>query len=105
VPPDLAQFIDSDGFGGTVPAERASVLDTDAIVWVGPDTLRAQLAADPVYSRLDVATQGRAVFLNENDTLGKAFSFVTPLSIPYLLDGLVPQLAAAVDGDPATAAA
>jgi len=45
------------------------------------------------------------VFLNENDTLGKAFSFVTPLSIPYLLDGLVPQLAAAVDGDPATAAA
>ena len=105
VPPDLAQFIDSDGFGGTVPAERASVLDTDAIVWVGPDTLRAQLAADPVYSRLDVSTQGRAVFLNENDTLGKAFSFVTPLSIPYLLDGLVPQLSAAVDGDPTTAAA
>ena len=54
---------------------------------------------------LDVSTQGRAVFLNENDTLGKAFSFVTPLSIPYLLDGLVPQLSAAVDGDPATAAA
>ena len=53
-----------------------------------------------MYSRLDVATQGRAVFLNENDTLGKAFTFVTPLSIPFLLDGLVPQLATAVDGDP-----
>ncbi len=90
VPPDLAQFIDSDGFGGTVPAEHASVLDTDAIVWVGPDTLRTQLAADTVYSRLDVATQDRAVFLNEDD---------------MLLDELVPQLSAAVDGDPTTAAA
>jgi len=51
------------------------------------------------------AAQGRAVFLDENDTLGKAFSFVTPLSIPFLLDGLVPQLSAAVDGDSTTAAA
>ena len=58
-----------------------------------------------VYSRLDVATHGRAVFLDENDMLGKAFSFVTPLGIPYLLDGLAPQLSAAVDGDPTTAAA
>jgi len=104
VPAELAQFIDSEGFGGTVPAERASLLDTDAIVWVGPDTLRAQLDADPVYSRLGVAQQGRAVFLDETDTLGRAFSFVTPLSIPHLLDALVPQLAAAADGDPATPA-
>ena len=65
-------------------------------------TLRAQLANDPVYSRLDVATQGRAVFLNENDTLGKSFSFITPLSIPFLLDIAVPRLAAATDGDAST---
>ena len=81
------------GFGGNVPGERASVLDTDALVWVGPPTLRAQPAADPVHRRLDVATQGRA---------GRAFSFVTPLSIPHLLDGLMPQLAA-IDGDANTA--
>ena len=101
MPADLAQFIGADGFGGNVPAERAAVLDTAVIVWVGPDSLRAQLAADPVYSRLDVATQRREVYLNEDDTLGKAFSFV---AADILLDGLVPQLAAAVDGDPATEA-
>ena len=31
-----------------------------------------------------------------------AQSFVTPLSLPYTLDRYVPQLAAAVDGDPKT---
>lgn len=35
--------------------------------------------------------------------LNGAMSFSSPLSIPYLLDGLVPELSAAVDGDPATA--
>ena len=35
--------------------------------------------------------------------LGGATSFVSVLSLPYLLDGLVPQLATALDGDPATA--
>ena len=34
---------------------------------------------------------------------GGATSFVTALSLPFLLDGLVPMLAAAIDGDPATA--
>ena len=44
MPAELAQFIDASGFGGNVPAERAALLDTDAIIWVGPDSLRAQLA-------------------------------------------------------------
>ena len=30
---------------------------------------------------------------------------MTPLSLPFLLSGLVPQLARAIDGDPATEAA
>ena len=37
-----------------------------------------------------------------DDPLGGATSFVSVLSLPYLLDGLVPMLSAAVDGDPAT---
>jgi iron complex transport system substrate-binding protein len=39
----------------------------------------------------------------EADPLYEATSFVTVLSVPFLLDGLVPRLSAAVDGDPTTA--
>ncbi len=38
------------------------------------------------------------------DPLGGATSFVSVLSLPFLIDELVPRLAAAVDGDPATPA-
>lgn len=34
--------------------------------------------------------------------LGGATSFVSVLSLPFLLDGIVPMLAAAVDGNPET---
>lgn len=33
---------------------------------------------------------------------GAATSFVTVLSLDFLLEGLVPKLVASVDGDPAT---
>ena len=33
---------------------------------------------------------------------GAAAGFSSPLSLPYLLDSFVPQIEAAVDGDPAT---
>jgi len=58
----------------------------------------------PVCADLDVHTKGREVFLDSYDhALGGATSFVSILSIPFLLDELVPMLAAAVDGEPATA--
>jgi iron complex transport system substrate-binding protein len=42
------------------------------------------------------------VFLPEGDPLREAVAYSTVLSIPYVLDGLVPRLAAALDGDPST---
>ena len=68
----------------------------------------ADLDGDPtfgIYRTLDVHTEGRDVFLSSSEPLGGATSFVTVLSLPFLLDGLVPRLAAAVDGDPATTVA
>ena len=48
-------------------------------------------------------TEGRDVFVENLSELGGATSFVSVLSLPILLDGLVPMLAAAIDGDPTTA--
>ena len=47
-------------------------------------------------------TQGRDVFLPEKGELYEATSFISVLSIPLLVDQLVPRLAAAADGDPST---
>ena len=49
-----------------------------------------------------MVSEGREVGVSNFEPLGEATSFQSVLSLPMLLDGLVPMLAAAVDGDPAT---
>jgi iron complex transport system substrate-binding protein len=105
VPPALAQYIGSDGFGGTVPGEQVSTLDVGALVWLADDATEGVLRADALYGSLNVVSQGREVFVREGEPVNDAVSFVTPLSIPLILDDLVPRLATAVDGDPATPSA
>jgi iron complex transport system substrate-binding protein len=90
-------------FGGDLSEERADLLDVDAIVWLDPADAEGPLGG-PLYQSLPVVEEGREVFLDSyaEDGLGGATSFVSVLSLPYLLEGLVPMLSAAVDGDPAT---
>ncbi len=57
---------------------------------------------NPLYAALDVKKEGRDIFLADGDPLYEATSFNSVLSIPFILDTLVPQLALALDGDPAT---
>ncbi|MFK0168731.1 iron-siderophore ABC transporter substrate-binding protein [Streptomyces sp. NPDC090306] len=103
LPTDLDKVI-GDQFGANISKERTDLLDTDAIVWIVSDTTKdaAKLHKDPLYGDLKVARQGREVFIKETSDYGNSVSFVTILSLPYMLERLVPQLAAAVDGDPAT---
>jgi iron complex transport system substrate-binding protein len=91
-------------FGANLSRERTDLLDTDVLVWLVPsyDADRAKIQADPLYAKLGVKAEGRDVYLEDEEELGAATSFITVLSIPYLMDRLVPQLAAAVDGNPAT---
>ncbi|GAA4185132.1 iron-siderophore ABC transporter substrate-binding protein [Streptosporangium oxazolinicum] len=103
LPADLDNVI-GDKFGASISRERLDLLDTDVIVWsvANAETERAKLHADKVYADLGVVKEGREVIIAEGTAYGNAVSFVSVLSLPYLLDRLVPQLADAVDGDPAT---
>jgi iron-siderophore transport system substrate-binding protein len=103
LPADLASVTGKE-FGVNISKERIDLLDVDTLVWLvnDYDKDKATLASDPLYSKLAVRKEGRDVYLADGESLYNATSFSSVLSIPYLLDGLVPQLAAAVDGDPKT---
>lgn len=100
-PPGLAD-VGKSSFGKAISPENADLIDVDALVWIGSESQVEQ--AVPTFDELDAAKQGRAVFIptKDSDPTYVATSFVTVLSLPYLLNRLAPRLAAAVDGDPST---
>lgn len=93
-----------DTFGANISKERTDLLDQDVAVWIVPDTTSAvtKLHQDKLYGDLNVVKQGREVFIKETSDYGNAVSLSTVLSIPYVLERLEPQLAAAVDGKTST---
>ncbi|CAN5723254.1 iron-siderophore ABC transporter substrate-binding protein [soil metagenome] len=104
VPAALAAMAEEE-FGFDLSEEKAELLDVDVIVWLDrEDKEGASPLGGPLYAELPVHTEGREVFLDSEaeDALGGAMSFVTVLSLPYLLDGVVPLLSLAVDGDTST---
>lgn len=100
LPSELAQ-IAGNSFGGNLSMERVDLLDVDVIIWLDLES-GSELLANPLYTGLPVHREGREVVLSSNEPLGGATSFVSVLSLPYLLDALTPMLAAAIDGDPKT---
>ncbi len=96
-----------DKFGVNISKERIDLLDADALVWLVTDydKDKATVQGDPLYAALKVKTEGRDIFVADGEPAYNAVSFESVLSLPYLLERLVPLLAAAVDGDPETAVA
>ncbi|MFF3935178.1 iron-siderophore ABC transporter substrate-binding protein [Streptomyces phaeofaciens] len=103
LPADLDKVI-GDQFGANISKERTDLLDRDAIVWMVGDVTKdaAKLHKDATYKDLKVVSEGREVYVHETSDYGSAVSFGTVLSLRYEIERLVPQLAAAVDGEPAT---
>ncbi len=96
---ELAQ----DTFGASISRERLDIVDINAVVWVAFDSAEVETHRnDPLYNKLNLASEGRDIFLLPDNSLYDAMNFNSVLSLPFVLDNLVPQLAAAVDGDPAT---
>ena len=89
-----------------ISLENMDLLEMDVVVWPidsAASTQQATIEALGLYQLLDIAKQGRSVWLDDGDGLAyAAMSWQTPLSLGYLLDVLPPKLAAAVDGDPTT---
>ena len=85
----------------------AGLLDRDVLVWLkgsergwaDAPKMADAVKNDPIYRQMAVVKDGRDVFA---ETAADAIAWSTPLSLPFALDELVPQLAAATDDDPAT---
>ena len=92
---------DMDEFGESLSTERVSDLDQVSVaVWLDYES---DPAAKKVFEQTATEQEGRWFDIGEADgSYYVAHSFVTPLSIPYVLERYVPQLAAAADGDPST---
>lgn len=100
IPPEYDELA-GDQFFFDVSQEELAMLDTDVIVWlVSDETGVEQLRSMPLRPTLTAVAEGREVVADP--LLSGAFSHASALSIEYVLDELVPELALALDGDPST---
>lgn len=103
VPDELVEIAGND-FYANISMERIDLLDQDLLVfqsveeWAGG---REGIESDPVLGQMRAMQEGRAVFIPP--ALDDAFQFQTVLSLPYFLEGIVPELARAVNGGAASA--
>jgi iron complex transport system substrate-binding protein len=89
-------------FGGNVSAERSDLLDVDALICFADQGAEQAKIETKVFQQFTVAKEDRVVWLRPTDKATDPFSFLTVLSLPYLLENFVDRVVAAVDGDPAT---
>lgn len=96
--PKLTPLIEVEGEQVTVSAERLDVLDSDAIVFAcdEPNSV-PKLKQVPTFDTLPAVAEDKAVYTDP--TLAGAIYFNSPLSLPYVLDHLTPELARAVAGE------
>jgi len=91
-----------DQFFVSISSEDLSVIDTDVVVWIGlGEDTTAAVRDLPTRPSTRAAQEGREVVAD--DLLSGAFSHASVLSLEYVVDELVPELALALDGDPGTA--
>jgi len=96
-----ALFDEQSDFGSSLSAENTGDLDDiDVTVWYDRE---AEADVAKVYEGTTAFEEGRWVDISDADgAYYVAHSFTNTLALPYVLERYVPQLAAAVDGDPDT---
>ncbi|MFL1377053.1 iron-siderophore ABC transporter substrate-binding protein [Nocardiopsis protaetiae] len=104
LPAEIAELT-GDSDAAPLPEEDFELLDRDLLLWNAGFSpgLREDLAGHRVYQSLEAVARGRELIVDDVVVSG-ALTWSTVLSLPYALEQLVPRIAAAVDGDPATPA-
>ena len=100
LPEALAQMQGTDDFYTALSPEDLSPIDADLLLWISDGGQADDLAALAMRRTLRANAEGREAFCDA--LLSGALSFGSVLSVPYALKRLEPEIAAAVDGDPAT---
>lgn len=99
-PPEFDELA-GDAFFFSVSPEELAVLDQDVIVWVVSDESGYEaVRSEPLRTTLRAYQEGREIVADP--LVSGAFSHASPLSLQFVLEELVPELALAVDGDPST---
>lgn len=90
-----------DAFYVSISSEDLSPIDTDVVVWIGDGAATFESIRNlPTRPSMRAFEEGREIVAD--DLLSAAFSHSSPLSLEYVIEYLVPELALAVDGDPST---
>jgi iron complex transport system substrate-binding protein len=97
--PTRVDQIAGNSFFAAFSQEQFRLLDQDLVLMYGT---KKDITGNRVVSRLDAVRDDRVVYLDLTDQFAGALGFASALSLPYLLDEAPKELAAAVDGDPAT---
>ncbi len=95
-PADLDELT-GESFYAELSEERVDLLDRDVIVWTQASYLPEgadSILNDPLLGGLEAIQDGRFIILS--DDVDAAFSFSSVLSLPYVLEQVVPQLAQAL---------
>jgi len=98
--PDAAKQLAHGGFYTRVDRELTAPLDADVVIWLDFGAGLDALNTLKLRPGMRAFREGREVIADRE--LSAALSYASPLSIPYVLDRIVPMLEAALDGDPAT---
>ncbi|MBX3063689.1 MAG: iron-siderophore ABC transporter substrate-binding protein [Anaerolineae bacterium] len=103
IPQELID-VAGESFYADLSAERVDLLDQDLIAIMNLQFIeggREALEAQPLFSKLQAVQAGRVVYLDEQAE--NAVGFSSPLSLPYALNAVLPQLQAIFGTETATA--
>ncbi len=99
IPPEIDRIANGTHFA-YFSKENLSVIDADLLIWYVWDDDVRPIQALTLRPFLRAVREGREMVAGE--LLGGAWAHATPLSLGYVLDAIVSEIEAALDGNPAT---